>query len=167
MTIRTIQSLLFHLMSVYNVCLYFPGKFSINFVFRFIENNKIVFSILILSPWASLVAQLVKIPASMWETWVWSLGWEDPLEEGGHGTPLQCSCLENPMDRGAWRAAVPGVAESWTRLSESAQHYLLISVVAAFLFYSIYACLLSHSRSGLFLSRSILQKIFVPCCYCC
>ena len=31
---------------------------------------------------------------------------------GGHGNPLQCSCLENPMDRGAWRATVHGVAES-------------------------------------------------------
>jgi len=32
--------------------------------------------------WASLVAQLVKNPPVMWETWVWSLGWEDPLEKG-------------------------------------------------------------------------------------
>ena len=32
---------------------------------------------------------------------VWSLGWEDLLEEG-MGNPLQYSCLENPMDRGAW-----------------------------------------------------------------
>ena len=31
---------------------------------------------------------------------------------GGHGTPLWCSCLENPMDRGAWRAAVHGVAKT-------------------------------------------------------
>ena len=31
---------------------------------------------------------------------------------GGHGNPLRYSCLENPMDRGAWRAAVCGVAES-------------------------------------------------------
>ena len=35
---------------------------------------------------------------------------------GGHGNPLHSSCLENPMDRGAWRATVPGVAKSWTRL---------------------------------------------------
>ena len=35
----------------------------------------------------------------------------------GNGTPLQYSCLENPMDRGAWRAAVHGVATSQTRLS--------------------------------------------------
>ena len=32
--------------------------------------------------WASLVAQLVKNPPAMWETWVQSLGWEDPLEKG-------------------------------------------------------------------------------------
>ena len=35
----------------------------------------------------------------------------------GHGNPLQCSCLENPRDRGTWWAAVYGVAQSWTWLS--------------------------------------------------
>ena len=35
----------------------------------------------------------------------------------GNGTPLQYSCLENPMDGGAWEAAVHGVAKSRTRLS--------------------------------------------------
>ena len=97
-----------------------------------------------MSIWASLVAQMVKNPTAMWETWVQSLGQEDPLEEGmathsrilawrisggsdgkesvcnagdkgdvgsipelgrtpggGNGYPLQYSCLENPMDRGA------------------------------------------------------------------
>ena len=34
----------------------------------------------------------------------------------GNGNPLQCSCLENPRDEGAWWAAVYGVAQSWTRL---------------------------------------------------
>ena len=40
--------------------------------------------------------------------------------EGGEGTgdPLQYSCLKSPMDRGAWWAAVHGVAKSWTRLSD-------------------------------------------------
>ena len=33
---------------------------------------------------------------------------------GGHGNPVQFSCLENPMDRGAWQATVHGVAKSWT-----------------------------------------------------
>ena len=35
---------------------------------------------------------------------------------GGHGNPRQYSCLENPMDRGAWRATVHGVAQSQTQL---------------------------------------------------
>ena len=34
----------------------------------------------------------------------------------GHGNPLQCSCLENPMDRETWRAMVHRVAKSWTQL---------------------------------------------------
>ena len=36
----------------------------------------------------------------------------------GNGTPLQYSCLENPMDGGAWWAAVHGVVMSWTRMSD-------------------------------------------------
>ena len=47
----------------------------------------------------------------MLETWVRSLGWEDLLEEG-MATPLQYSCLENSMDRGACWATVHGVTES-------------------------------------------------------
>ena len=38
--------------------------------------------------------------------------------EEGNGTPLQCSCLEGPMDRGAWWAAVHGVTEGQTGLSD-------------------------------------------------
>ena len=39
----------------------------------------------------------------------------------GHGNPLQYSCLENHMDRGAWQATVHGVTKSQTRLSDEAQ----------------------------------------------
>ena len=92
---------------------------------------------------ASLVAQLVKNPPAMQEIWVWSLVWEDQgfpgglegkastCNEGdpgsipesgrspgeGNGNPLQYSCLENPIDGGAWEAAVHGVVKSWTWLS--------------------------------------------------
>ena len=38
----------------------------------------------------------------------------------GNGTPLQYSCLENPMDGGAWYATVHGITKSWTRLSDFA-----------------------------------------------
>ena len=55
--------------------------------------------------WTSLGTQLVKNPPAMWETWVRSLGWEDPLEKGKH------SGLENSMDR-----TVHGVTKSQTQL---------------------------------------------------
>ena len=42
----------------------------------------------------------------------------EQLNREGNGTPLQYSCLENPMDRGAWKAAVHGVTEGWTQLSD-------------------------------------------------
>ena len=45
------------------------------------------------------------------ETQFQSLGWEDSLREE-NGYPLQYSCLENPLDRGAWWVTVHGVAES-------------------------------------------------------
>ena len=53
----------------------------------------------------------------MLETWDTGLipGWGRSLG-GGHGNPLQYSCLENPMDREAWWAIVHGVAKSWTQL---------------------------------------------------
>ena len=55
-------------------------------------------------------------------------GWGRAPGEG-NGNPLQCSCLENPMDRGAWRATVHAVAKSRTRLkqlstTQPAQHSL-------------------------------------------
>ena len=43
----------------------------------------------------------------------------------GHENPLQCSCLENPMDRGAWLAAVHGVTKNRTQLSNEHSHFLL------------------------------------------
>ena len=43
----------------------------------------------------------------------------------GNGYPLQYSCLENSMDRGAWWAIVHGVAKSWTRLNECHFHFHL------------------------------------------
>ena len=45
-------------------------------------------------------------------------GWSETGDGEGNGTPLQYSCLENPMDGRAWWAAVHGVAKSWTRLSD-------------------------------------------------
>ena len=79
---------------------------------------------------ASPVAQLVKNPPAMWETWIWSQDWEDPLEKGKATTPIFCpgegkgypflySGLENSVD-----CIVHGVAKSWTRLSDFHFHFL-------------------------------------------
>ena len=58
----------------------------------------------------------------------------------GSGTPLQYTCLENPMDRGAWWAAVHGVAKSQTRLS---------NFTFTFLFHALEKEMATHSSSCL------------------
>ena len=67
------------------------------------------------SPWQPLVAQTVKNQPAMRETWVQSLGWEEPPDQAtathgeGNGNPLQYSCLEN-----SWQATVHGITKSQT-----------------------------------------------------
>ena len=59
--------------------------------------------------------QMVKNLPAMQETWVQSLGQEDPLEKG-MATHSSIVAWRIPMDRGAWRAMVHGVAKSWIQL---------------------------------------------------
>ena len=54
---------------------------------------------------------------------------------GGHGSPLQCSCLENPMDRGAWRPTVHGVEKSRTQLSDFTYTFTLDILKVCYVFY--------------------------------
>ena len=60
--------------------------------------------------WASLVAHMVNNLPTMWEIWVRSLGWEDPLEEG-MATHISVLAWRVLMDREAWRATVHGITE--------------------------------------------------------
>ena len=64
---------------------------------------------------------------------------------GGHGNPLQCSCLENPVDRGAWWATVHRVTESWTGLKQPCMPA---------------HCLMSPHPSWYFLESASRQMIF-------
>jgi len=78
------------------------------------------FELIYVTIWASLVTQMVKnLPAVLRATGdqgsVPGLG-RSPGE--GNGNPLEYSCLENPIDRGAWQATVHGVAMSQTRLTD-------------------------------------------------
>ena len=82
----------------------------------------------------------------------------------GNGNPLQCSCLENPRDSGAWWAAVCGVAQSWTRLKwlsssssgiktlYSLQVYNIVIVLKFILLIYFWLCWFFVSGSGLFSS---------------
>ena len=76
---------------------------------------------------ASLVAQTVKNLPAMQETWVPSLGQEDPLEKGmvTHSSIL---AWKNSMDRGAWRVTVQGVAKSQTQPSTHNSNNLSIFI---------------------------------------
>ena len=74
-----------------------------------------VFSLCLPTVWAPQVALLVKkLPANAGDTG--SIPESGRSPGGGCGNPLQYSCLENPMDRGAWWATVHRVSKSWTRL---------------------------------------------------
>ena len=61
-------------------------------------------------------AQMVKNLPTVLETW--GEPWVGKIPGEGNGNPLQCSCLENSMDRGAWWPTVCGVEKSWIRLSD-------------------------------------------------
>ena len=83
----------------------------------------------------------------------------------GNGNPLQCSCLENPRDRGTWWAAVYGVAQSWTWLkwlSSSSSIHNILHIETVFLYtYIFFLCFifiyiykyktqcLAHSRDSM------------------
>ena len=90
---------------------------------------------------------MVKNPPAVWETWIRSLGWEDPLEEG-MATHSNILVWKIPIDRGAWLAIVHGVTKSQMteRLST---HYQFI----AFQF-------LQHLNDSLFSLFILMTRIF-------
>ena len=58
---------------------------------------------------------------------------------GRHRNPLQCSCLENPVDRRVWRATVHGVAKTQTRLSDQIAQHIILPVRPARIDFSPFA----------------------------
>ena len=67
---------------------------------------------------------MVKNLPAMQETWIQSLGWKDPLEEG-RATHSSILAWRIPMDRGAWQAIVHGVTKSQRRLHDFHFHLIL------------------------------------------
>ena len=91
-----------------------------------LKQKRIIYCIFLLNlgicTWASLVAQMVKNPAAMLETWVRSLGWEDPLKKG-MATHSSILAWRIPWIEEPWQATVHRVTKSPTRLSDF--HFVL------------------------------------------
>ena len=84
-----------------------------------------------------------------------------PSIREGNGTPLQCSCLGNPRDGGAWWASIYGVAQSRTRLIRLSSSSSIPSMTAGILFdYSILSCSL-HAWHNIWYSR--IQWLILIC----
>ena len=133
----------------------------------------------ILLIWASRVALVVKkLPANAGDVRDMGLALgSGRFPGGGHGNPLQCSCLENAMDRGAWRATVHGVAKSWIRLKRLSMHarISLIYITASFsclakwfshtyAYLSVLSHILSHFRLLQNIEYMSLCSTVDPCC---
>ena len=85
-------------------------------------------------------------------------GLKDP-PEGGHGSPLQCCCLENPMDRGAWWATVHRLPKRWTWLKRVSMQSPLDAKYPVH-FARVSACQL-HSCINFTLKASVVLEITV------
>ena len=94
--------------TVYSVITFISCSFSLLFLLFWFSH---LFLCCVIHTYASLVAQIVKNLPAMQETWVQSLGWEDPLEEclATHSSIL---AWKTATDRRAWQATVHGVTES-------------------------------------------------------
>ena len=90
--------------------------------------------------------------------WATSLSFFTSCIGEGNGNPLQCSCLENPRDGGAWWAAVYGVAQSWTRLKwlSSSSNKSMITTSQSILLWKQWKNLLQ-----LYITRRYTTNLFV------
>ena len=114
----------------YYKCVYFQTKgfqaiFSADFQLNWLEGSPCILHDFVFWNllWLALLTNIFSIRASPVAQWVKNrlqcrrhgfYPWSGRSPGGGHGDPPQDSCLENPMDRGAWRATVHGVTESDT-----------------------------------------------------
>ena len=120
--------------------------------------------------WGFPGSQLVKNPPTMWKTWVQSLGWEYPLEEG-MATHSSILAWRIPMNRGVCWATVHGVSKSWTWLSDSAQHKVaFIPTIHLFIYWFciyLFGCArpkLWHTGSSLQLAGSLVNDMWHLSC---
>ena len=76
----------------------------------------------------------------------------------GNGNPLQCSCLENPRDGGAWWAAVYGVAQNWTRLKWLSSSSIVCLKIRKYESFTFVLCQTCFDSSSPRFSTKILEQ---------
>ena len=110
-------------------------------------------------PWAEEPGRLQSMGSQrVGHDWATSLHSSLSCTGEGNGNPLQCSCLENPTDRGAWWAAIYGVAQSWTwlkRLSSSSIIYIWYTYTHIWYIYKIYILYIRY-----------IYHIYIRICVC-
>ena len=77
----------------------------------------------------------------------------------GNGSPLQFPCLENPLDRGGWRATIHGVTQSWAQLKQLSKH-ACIRIESTFILACVYPVILAPLFEKCF---SLIKLSWHPC----
>ena len=103
---------------------------------------------------------VVKNLPAMQKMWVWTLGWEDPLEEE-MGNPLQYPCLGNPRDRGAWWVRTHGVAKEPDTTQQINNNTIYIATIYMPSVYLLYYLSIGHGC----LPIIYLTTIYMPSIY--
>ena len=84
---------------------------------------------------------------------------------GENGNPLQYSCLENPMDRGAWRVTLHGVAKSWIQLSDWAHEvadHVILMVLTRISSINLIICIIQTLPRTFFIT--LFNELFIRYC---
>ena len=113
-----------------------------------VTNDWIILDYWCFSLWASLVAQMIKNLPAIQETWVWSLGREDPLEKGmaTHTSTLASKIPQTEEPGRLQSMALQRVGHNWaTSLSFFIDVYLFINAVVRYLFFVASLCIFLHS----------------------
>ena len=79
--------------------------------------------------------------------------------EGEHGSPLQYSCLENPMDRGPWQATLHRVAQSWTELKRLSMHAHNVLITVLDSIHSSFGCFINFLKNFGLRKFQLLAKV--------
>jgi len=110
--------------------------------------------------WSQMFLYLQSYPYSRWNRHDWAASLSLSCIGEGNGNPLQCSCLENPKDGGAWWAAVYGVTQSPTRLKHlSSSSLIKITIPHILMIFAWLSSILMTKKNDIIYNYFIVLKI--------